>query len=85
MNQPDEITDTQRLEWLEKQKTEHVGGWGGYDGPGAPSFWRNPSVSWSIQQSQEHGQYSMPKELKKLTLRQAIDAAIRRAGRGEKQ
>lgn len=70
----DEGKDTARLDWLEKRKRVVPGGWYGRKGDAAE--WENPSASWGLTHSVNEGTYTIPDELKQLTLRQAIDQAI---------
>lgn len=67
--------DKARLDWLEKQKSELYGGWDGEINE--PSYWRNPAVEWKISNSVKDGTGQFPTILKQLTLRGAIDAAMK--------
>ena len=72
---PSSPTDSEMLDWLEKRKLEHYGSWCGEED--GETYWRDPRVSWGITRSQKNGTYSMPEELKKLTLRDAIKSAMK--------
>lgn len=67
--------DKARLDWLEKQKSELHGGWDGEIDE--PSYWRNPAAEWKISNSVKDGTGQFPTILKQLTLRAAIDAAMK--------
>lgn len=66
------LEDKERLDWLETQKVERAATWD-CDPCEVPAFWRDPSVCWSISQSEKCGTYEFPKALKALTVREAID------------
>lgn len=77
----DLLKDKARLDWLEKRKRVVPGGWYGRKGDAAE--WENPSASWGLTHSMNEGTYTIPDELKQLTLRQAIDQAIAKRRTGD--
>lgn len=60
------MTDTERLDWLEKQRYNMTGHW-------SEDGWCNPTAEWHIYHSMRDGTYNFPKELAQMTLRQIID------------
>lgn len=67
------LADKERLDWLEKQKSCRVGTWDGERDE--PAYWRDPYVEWIVRRGQKDGTGGVPKELKAMTVRSAIDAA----------
>lgn len=68
--------DTKRLDWLETQKQEWHACWGGGREPDSVTVWVNPSASWKVERSIDDRTYDYPSELKAMSVREAIDAAM---------
>jgi len=64
--------DSERLDKLEKMKSEHHAHFI-EDG-----VWVNPSKSWKLEVHEANGTYDFPKKLRRLTLRAAIDSAMQK-------
>lgn len=62
------MTDSERLDWLDKQKMEHHAIW-------TEDGWLNPFVEWRVSKGMRNGTYDFPFELSNMTVREAIDAA----------
>lgn len=63
-------TDTERLDWLDKQREERHAHWGGGDGP---TVWVDPRIVWRISYMIKDGTYQFPDRLKKVPIRKVID------------
>ena len=62
-------TDTEMLDWLNRQKQEHHAHW-------LEDGWQDPSASWGISTHERCGTYEFPTTLKSIDIRTAIRAAM---------
>jgi len=64
------MTDTEMLDWLNKQKQERYAHWL------EEGRWQDPSVSWCVSAHERCGIYEFPTTLKSIDIRTAIRAAM---------
>lgn len=73
----DSLPDSALLDWLDTQKVEWHACWGGGSAPDSMTVWVDPSATWSINRIVENGTYNYPPELTRMTIRDAINAAMK--------
>ena len=62
-------TDTQRLDYLDRQRSDQHAHW-------SEDGWQNPGVIWRVTHWMRDGTYNFPKALSTMTVREAIDAEM---------